>query len=77
MVKSFLVPKMEIASKRKFEPLSDLMTLDDLCNDFVKGIAGITLGPNLMPLKGFMKNNHSQHTYFIHLNSDITKAGLI
>ena len=53
------------------------MTLDDLCNDFVKGIAGITLGSNLMPLKGFMKNNHSQHTYFIHLNSDITKAGLI
>ena len=77
MVKSSLVPKMEIASKRKFGALSDLMTLDDLCNDFVKGIAGITLGPNLMPLKGFMKNNHSQHTYFIHLNSDITKAGLI
>jgi len=77
MVKSSLAPKMEIASKRKFGALSDLMTLDDLCNDFVKGIAGITLGPNLMPLKGFMKNNHSQHTYFIHLNSDITKTGLI
>jgi len=77
MVKSSLAPKMEIANKRKFGALSDLITLDDLCNEFVKGIAGITLGPNQTPLRGFMKNNHSQHTYFIHLNSDITKAGLI
>jgi len=77
MVKSSLAPKMEIANKRKFGALSDLITLDDLCNEFVKGIAGITLGPNLTPLRGFMNKNHSQHTYFIHLNSDITKAGLI
>ena len=75
MVKSSLPPKMEIASKRKFGALSNLMTLDDLSIEFVKGIAGITLGPNLMPLRGFMKNNHSQHTYIIHLDSDITKQG--
>ena len=75
MVKSSLAPKMEIAGKRKFGAISNLMTLDELCNQFVKGIAGITPGPNLMPLRSFMKNNNSQHTYFIHLNSDSIAAG--
>jgi hypothetical protein len=42
MVKSSLTPKMEIAGKRKFGAVSNLMTLDELCNDFVKGIAGFT-----------------------------------
>jgi hypothetical protein len=74
MVKSSLTPKMEIAGKRKFGAVSNLMTFDELCNEFVKGIAGITPGPNLMPLRMFMKNNNSQHTYFIHLNSDSTAA---
>ena len=75
MVKSSLTPKMEIAGKRKFGAVSNLMTLDELCNEFVKGIAGITSGPNLMPLKSFMKDNNSHHTYFIHLNLDSTAAG--
>ena len=75
MVKSSLTPKMEIAGKRKFGAVSNLMTLDELCNEFVKGIAGITSGPNLIPLKSFMKDNNSYHTYFIHLNLDSTAAG--
>ena len=55
MVKSSLTPKMEIAGKRKFGAISSPMTLDELCNEFIKGIAGITSGPSLIPLKGFMK----------------------
>ena len=51
------------------------MTLDELCNEFVKGIAGIISGPNLMRLKSFMKDNNSHHTYFIHLDLDSTAAG--
>ena len=58
MVKSSLTPKMEIAGKRKFGAVSNLMTLDELCNEFIKGIAGITSGPNLMPLESFMKDNN-------------------
>ena len=75
MVKSSLVPKMEIAGKRKFGAVSNLMTLDVLCNQFVKELAGITIGPNLMPLRSFMKNNNSQHTYFIHVSTDSVGAG--
>ena len=75
MVKSSLVPKMEIAGKRKFGAVSNLMTLDELCNEFVKGIVGITPGPNLMQLRNFMRNKNSQHIYFVHLNSDSTAAG--
>jgi hypothetical protein len=70
MVKSSLTPKLEIAGKRKFGAVSNLITLDELCNEFVKGIAGITPGPNLMQLRNFMKNTNSQHTYFIQLSTN-------
>ena len=75
MVKSSLAPKLEIAGKRKFVAISNLVTLDELCNQFVKGLAGITAGPSLVPLRSFMKNINSQHTYIIHLNADSTAAG--
>ena len=75
MVKSSLAPKLEIAGKRKFGAIPNLITLDELCNQFVKGLAGFTPGPNLTPLRSFMKNNNSQHTYFIHLSTDSTAAG--
>ena len=75
MVKSSLAPKLEIAGKRKFGAIPNLITLDELCNQFVKGLAGITPGPNIMPLRSFMKNTNSQHTYFIHLSTDSTAAG--
>ena len=75
MVKSSLAPKIEISGKRKFGAVTNLMTLDALCNQFVKGLAGITSGPNLMPLRSFMKNNNSQHIYFIHISTDSTAAG--
>jgi hypothetical protein len=75
MVKSSLAPKLEIAGKRKFGAIPNLITLDELCNQFVKGLAGITPGPNLVPLRSFMKNTNSQHTYFIHLGTDSTAAG--
>jgi hypothetical protein len=74
MVKSSLAPKMEISGKRKFGAVSNLMTLDVLCNQFVKGFAGITIGPNLMPPRNFTKNINSQHTYFIHISTDSTVA---
>jgi hypothetical protein len=70
MVKSSLAPKLEIAGKRKFGVVSNLMTIEELCNQFVKGLAGITAGPNLVPLRSFMKNTNSQHTYIIHLSTD-------
>ena len=75
MVKSSLAPKLEIAGKRKFGAVSDLMTIDVLCNQFVKGLAGISIRPNLMPLRSFMKNSNSQHTHFIHISTDSTAAG--
>jgi hypothetical protein len=68
MVKSSLAPKMEISGKRKFGAVSNLMTLDVLCNQFIKGLAGITAAPSLMPLRSFTKNSNSQHTYFIHIS---------
>jgi hypothetical protein len=74
MVKSSLAPKLEIAGKRKFGAIPNLITLDELCNQFVKGLAGFTPGPNIMALRSFMKNNNSQHTYFIHLSTDSTAA---
>ena len=51
MVKSSLAPKMEISGKRKFGAVSNLLTLDELCNQFVKGLAGLSIRPNLMPLR--------------------------
>ena len=42
MIKSSLAPKIEISGKRKFGAVSNLMTLDVLCDQFVKGFAGIT-----------------------------------
>jgi hypothetical protein len=64
MVKSSLAPKMEIAGRRKFGTISSLVTLEELCNQFVTGLAGsVTAVPNLPPLRSFMKNNNSQHTY--------------
>ena len=73
MVKSSLAPKLEIAGKRKFGAIPNLITLDELCNQFVKGLAGITAG--LVPLRSFMNNTNLQHTYFIHLSTDFTGAG--
>ena len=70
MVKSSLAPKMEISGKRKFGAVSNLMTLDVLCTQFVMGLAGISIRPNLMPLRSFTKNSNSQHTYFIHISTD-------
>ena len=75
MVKSSLAPKLEIAGKRKFGAISNLITLDELCNQFVKGLAGITPGPSLVPFRSFMKNTNLQHTYIIHLSADSTAAG--
>ena len=75
MVKSSLAPKLEIAGKRKFGAIPDVITLDELCKQFVKGLLGITVGPNLIPLRSFMNNNNSQHTYIIHLSADSTAAG--
>jgi hypothetical protein len=79
MVKSSLAPKLEIAGKRKFGAISNLMTLDELCNQFVNGLAGISEGPSLVPVKRFMENikkwTNSQHTYLIHLRTDSTAAG--
>jgi hypothetical protein len=75
MVKSSLAPKLEIAGKRKFGAVSNLITLDVLCNQFVKGLVGITAGPNLVPQRSFMKNTNSQHTYFIYLGTHSTAAG--
>ncbi len=75
MVKSSLAPKLEIAGKRKFGAISNLVPLEELCNQFVKGFAGITARPSLVPLRSFIKNINSQHTYIIHLNADSTAAG--
>ena len=75
MVKSSLAPKLEIAGKRKFGTVSNLITLDVLCNQFVKGLVGITAGPNLVPQRSFMKNTNSHRTYFIYLGTDSTAAG--
>ena len=58
MVKSSLAPKMEISGKRKFGAVSNLMTLDVLCTQFVMGLAGISIRPNLMPLRSFTKNSN-------------------
>ena len=70
MVKSSLAPKLEIAGKRKFRTVSNLITLDVLYNQFVKGVVGITAGQNLVPIRSFLKNSNSQHTYFIYLGTD-------
>jgi hypothetical protein len=78
MVKSSLTPKLEIAGKRKFGAISNLMTLDELCNQFVKGLAGITAEPNVVSLDSSIGNKewiNSQHIYFIHLSTDSTAAG--
>ena len=75
MVKSSLAPKLEIASKRKFGTISNLITVDELCNQFVKGVLGMTAGPNQMPFRSFIKSNNSQHTYFIRLSADATAVG--
>jgi hypothetical protein len=75
MVKSSLEPKLEIAGKRKFGAVPNLITLDELYTQFVKGLVGITAGPNLVPLRSFMKNTNSQHTYFIYLGTHSTAAG--
>jgi len=78
MVKSSLTPKLEITNKRKFVDISNLMTIDEICNQFVKGIAGITIGPSLVPPEAFIENikewTNSQHTYIFHLNSDSSAA---
>ena len=58
MIKSSLAPKIEISGKRKFGAVSNLMTLDVLCDQFVKGFAGITGAPSLVPLRSFMKRYH-------------------
>jgi len=78
MVKSSLTPKLEITNKRKFTDISNLMMIDELCNQFIKGIAGIPIGPSLVPPEGIIENinkwTNSQHTYIFHLNSDSSPA---
>jgi hypothetical protein len=32
-----------------------MTSLDEQCNQFVKGLAGITAGPSLVPLRSFME----------------------
>ena len=79
MVKSSLTPKLEIAGKRKFGAISSPMTLEEVCNQFIKGIAGITAGQSLVPLESSMENikkwTNLSHTYFIHVSTNSTPAG--
>jgi hypothetical protein len=78
MVKSSLTPKLEITNKRKFVDISNLMTIDEVCSQFIKGIAGITIVPGLVLPEASIENikewTISQHTYIFHLNSDSSAA---
>lgn len=44
MAKSGLVPKLEVADPRKFQDATNLIPLENLCNQFVTGHKGITVG---------------------------------
>ena len=67
MVKSSLAPKMEISGKRKFGAVSNLMTLDVLCTQFVMGLAGISIRPNLSFFEALRKRTSSTYLQILWL----------
>jgi hypothetical protein len=76
MVKASLSPKLEVAGRRKFEALSNLMTLEELSNNFAKGLAGMLTLPGVVPITGFAKDFKifAQHMYAIHLGTESAAA---
>jgi hypothetical protein len=76
MVKSSLSPKLEIAGRRKFRGVENLMSLNELSSRFIKGLAGIITQPGSVSITSFMVNYKSvtQHMYAIHLGTESTAA---
>jgi hypothetical protein len=76
MVKSSLSPKLEIAGRRKFEAVTNLLTLDELSDQFIKGVAGIVTLPGLVPRTGSTENfkRFTQHMYAIHIGTESSAA---
>lgn len=76
MVKSSLSPKLEIAGRRKFDPIGNLLTLEELSNHFIHGVAGIIGQPGLIPITSFAENFKSttQHMYAILLGTESAAA---
>jgi hypothetical protein len=76
MVKSSLSPKLEVAGRRKFRGIENLMSLDELSSNFIKGLAGIITQPGSVSITSFMENFKSatQHMYAIHLGTESTAA---
>lgn len=76
MVKSSLSPKLEIAGRRKFRGIENLMSLDELSSRFIKGFAGIIIHPGSVSISSFMENFKSitQHLYAIHLGTESAAA---
>jgi hypothetical protein len=73
MVKSSLSPKLEIAGRRKFEAVANLMTLEGLINNLGKGVAGIFPIPGIASFKENFKN-FTQRIYAIHLGTEFAAA---
>jgi len=75
VVKSSLSPKLEISRKRKFEAIANLMTIEELSNHFVLGVAGIVTGgavPMTSSVEKFPSVTH--HMYAIHMGTESTAA---
>jgi hypothetical protein len=64
-----LAPKLEIAGKRKFGAVSNLITLDVIYNQFVKGLVGITAVMSISTLDFSQQIKlDSCHDFYLHLD---------
>jgi hypothetical protein len=76
MVKSSLTPKLEIAGEKRFEPIPQIVTLEELCNQFIRGVAGIIARPGSVPKERFVENfkGVTHHTFALHLGTESAAA---
>ena len=75
MVKSSLSPKLEISVNRRFADIEKLLTIEELSNLFVRGIAGIN-AKSILARSGLVENfeNLAQHMYALHLGTESAAA---
>ena len=76
MGSSYLLSKLEISRKRRFEIITNLMTLEELTNCVIKSVAGIATLPELKRFNSFMESFESvtQHMYSIVIGTEFIAA---
>jgi hypothetical protein len=76
MAKSSLSPKLQVSQRRKFEAITNIMTLDELSNYFIKRFPGIASLSQLLRFNSFTEvfRSVTQHMYCVIIGTESIAA---